>query len=223
MDPLNFDLQLFADAPVDETAPVDNAPADSADAGDEAQPSAATTILGAQPQPKEREGQSTEGNAGDNQQTAPAAYDFTGIVPDGMDYDEASAKAFGEVARAANLTQEQASSIASYGMKYMQDGVNAAMQQIADTHKGWADTARQELGADFDSTVAKAGTALNVLSTKIPGIRETLDETGAGNRVELIRMFAAIGELVGEDRGLAGGVNGAGKSIYPNTDFSNYN
>lgn len=222
MDPLKFDLQLFAEAPVDETAPGDNAPADGADAGGEA-PAPAATILGAPPQPKEGEGESTEGNAGDNQQTAPAAYDFTGIVPDGMTYDETSAKAFGEVARAANLTQEQASTVASYGMKYMQDGVNAAMQQIADTHKGWADTARQELGADFDTTVAKAGTALEVLSAKIPGIRETLNETGAGNRVELIRMFAAIGELVGEDRGLAGGVNGAAKSLYPNTDFSKYN
>ena len=49
-----------------------------------------------------------------------------------------------------------------------------------------------------------------------------LNETGAGNRVEMIRLMAAIGDLIGEDGGDRNGSGGTEKSIYPNTDFKKY-
>ena len=49
-----------------------------------------------------------------------------------------------------------------------------------------------------------------------------LNETGAGNRVEMIRLMAAIGDLIGEDGGERNGSGGVEKSIYPNTDFNKY-
>ena len=153
----------------------------------------------------------------------PDAYDFKGIVPDGMTYDEQSAAAFGDVAKKAGLSQEQASTIAAYGMQYMQQGVDAAMQAVQETQAAWAEEARTQLGGQFDTTVAKAAAARDALAAKIPGLTAMLNETGAGNRVEMIRLMAAFGELIGEDGGDRNGAAGAEKSIYPNTDFKKYN
>lgn len=153
----------------------------------------------------------------------PEAYDFKGIVPEGMDYDEQSAAAFGEIAKKAGLSQEQASTIAAYGMQYMQKGVDAAVQAIRETQEGWAQEARTQLGGQFDATVAKAAAARNALAEKIPGLTNMLNETGAGNRIEMIRLMAAFGDLIGEDGGDRSGGAGVEKSIYPNTDFKKYN
>nr|DAU04965.1 MAG TPA: putative protease [Caudoviricetes sp.] len=152
----------------------------------------------------------------------PDAYDFKSIVPEGMTYDEQSAAAFGDVAKKAGLSQEQAAAIASYGMQYMQQGVDAAMKAVQDTQAGWAEDARTQLGGEFDATVAKAAAARDVLAAKVPGFTAMLNETGAGNRIEMIRFMAAIGDLIGEDGGLRGAQAGAEKSIYPNTDFKKY-
>ena len=152
----------------------------------------------------------------------PEAYDFKGIVPEGMDYDEKSAAAFGEIAKKAGLSQEQASTIAAYGMQYMQQGVDAAVQAIRETQEGWAQEARTQLGGQFDATVAKAAAARNALAEKIPGLTAMLNETGAGNRIEMIRLMAAFGDLIGEDGGDRSGGAGVEKSIYPNTDFKKY-
>ena len=140
-----------------------------------------------------------------------------------MDYDEQSAAAFGEIAKKAGLSQEQASTIAAYGMQYMKQGVDAAMQAVQETQAAWAEEARTQLGGQFDATVAKAAAARDALAVKIPGLTAMLNETGAGNRVEMIRLMAAFGELIGEDGGDRNGAAGAEKSIYPNTDFRKYN
>ena len=59
----------------------------------------------------------------------------------------------------------------------------------------------------------------------MPGIREALNVTGAGNRIEFIHAFAMLGKLVQEDPG-KGNAGNAVKDIfaqrYPNTDFSKY-
>ena len=152
----------------------------------------------------------------------PDAYDFKSIVPDGMTYDEQSAAAFGDVAKKAGLSQEQATMVASYGMQYMQQGVDAAMKAVQDTQAGWADEARTQLGGEFDATVAKAAAARDALAAKVPGFTAMLNETGAGNRVEMIRLMAAIGDLIGEDGGDRNSSGGVEKSIYGKTDFSKY-
>lgn len=213
-----FDLQLFAggDASADAGAgdaggaSAGGAGTDAGDAGASAGAGAAGgTILGG-------------AGEGENPATAvPDAYDFKSIVPDGMDYDEASAAAFGEVAKKAGLSQEQASTVAAYGMQYMQQGVDAAMQAIHETRSAWAEEARTALGGDFEAQVAKAAAGRDALSAKIPGLVDMLNETGAGNRIEMIRLMAAVSELVGED-GAATGAAGGETSIYPNTDFRKY-
>lgn len=152
-----------------------------------------------------------------------AAWDFRGLVPEGMAYDEAAASAYAAVAKEAGLSGAQAQKLAAYGMKYAQDGMAAMARAYAEEVNGWGNAAKAELGASFDATVRQAGTALEALEAISPGIRQALNETGAGNRVELIRVFAAIGGLVGEDNFRGFGAGSAAKSArYENTDFSKY-
>ncbi|WP_276677225.1 hypothetical protein [Selenomonas artemidis] len=210
-----FDLQLFAEdaggdagaAPPAESAPPAGDPAGAPPAGGE------STILGGQQNPQ----------GGNPPPGVPDAYDFKSIVPEGMEYDEQSAAAFSEVAKKAGLSQEQASSIAAYGMQYMQQGAAAAMQEIAAIRTQWGEDARSQLGGQFEATVAKAAAGRDALAAKVPGLVDMLNETGAGNRVEMIRLLAAVSEVLGEDGGLRDGAGGAEKSIYPNTNFGLYN
>ena len=211
-----FDLQRFAeedggDVPADagsnpdadDTSPAEEGEVKDTESGAEGAKN--DTILGGKSTPN-----------------VPDAYDFKSIVPEGMTYDEQSAAAFGDVAKKAGLSQEQAAAIASYGMQYMQQGVDAAMKAVQDTQAGWAQEARDALGGQFDAVVAKAAAGRDALAEKVPGLTQMLNETGAGNRVEMIRLMAAVGELIGEDGGLRGAQAGAEKSIYPNTDFKMY-
>ena len=211
-----FDLQRFAeedggDVPADAGSSPDTgdtAPAEEGEVKDtesSAEGANNDTILG---------GKSTL--------NVPDAYDFKSIVPDGMTYDEQSAAAFGDVAKKAGLSQEQATMVASYGMQYMQQGVDAAMKAVQDTQAGWADEARTQLGGQFDAVVAKAAAGRDALAVKVPGLTQMLNETGAGNRVEMIRLMAAIGDLIGEDGGDRNSSGGVEKSIYGKTDFSKY-
>lgn len=211
-----FDLQRFAeedggDVPADagsNSGADDTAPAEKEEVKDtksSAEGAKNDTILGGKSTPN-----------------VPDAYDFKSIVPEGMTYDEQSAAAFGDVAKKAGLSQEQATMVASYGMQYMQQVVDAATKAVQDTQAGWAQEARDALGGQFDAVVAKAAAGRDALAEKVPGLTQMLNETGAGNRVEMIRLMAAVGELIGEDGGLRGAQAGAEKSIYPNTDFKMY-
>lgn len=228
---LFFRLQRFGapvDAAGDGDAPAQGGTQDQQDTGASASQPAQTTILGSQPQAsqdgEQAQGQSGQGQGNTETKTGtepPATYDFSGVVPEGLEYDAERAGQFGALARECGLSQEQASKLASYGMQYMQAGQQAVADGIRQTMDGWAQEARQQLGGQFDDVTAKAAVGLNAAERKIPGLRQMMNLTGAGNRVEMIQLMAEFGKLVGEDPGHMG--EGAHeKTLYPNTDFSRY-
>lgn len=156
-------------------------------------------------------------------QGAPESYDFTSSLPKGGELDEEIATSFGKLCRGMNLTNEQANQMASYGYQYAETIRNAIEEERVNEVKAWGDTARKELGADFDKTVALCGTGVEHISRTIPNIRQVLNETGAGNRIEIIKVFATLGKLLKEDGGVGGnGVGGANDNPYPNTNFDKY-
>lgn len=219
-----FDLQRFADGDGGADGNTGGAPDTGAAGGEGGTSDPPENNAGGEV--GKPDGNTILGGDGKNDPAKPAGvpetYDFKGVVPEGMDYDEASAAAFGEIAKKAGLSQEQASAIAAYGMQYMQQGADAALKAVYDTQAAWADEARTQLGGEFDATVAKAAAARDALAAKVPGFTAMLNETGAGNRIEMIRLMAAIGDLIGEDGGERNSSGGTEKSIYPNTDFKKY-
>lgn len=173
-----------------------------------------------------------QGNAAGGQQAAESVqYDFSKVqMPEGYTLDEAESKQFLEVIKGMGLNNEQAGNIVKFGAEYgkrLVDAVQAEHQQMI---AEWGETAKKELGADFDKTVALCGSAIEHMKDIAPGLRQALDETGAGNRIEIVRVLAKLGEMLNGDPGKAagGGANANGaqgtnfKTLYPNTNFDKY-
>lgn len=208
-----IDLQLFADEGGADVGAVEAPAAEAATVGESAPMEAAAE----QPAAEQQQGTLLGGAEQE------AAWDFRGVVPEGMQYDEATASAYSAVAKEIGLTGEQAQKLAAYGMQYARDGISAMREAQAQQIAGWADATRKELGSEFDATVRRAGTGIEAIERSIPGLRQALNETGAGNRIELVKAFALVGQLVGEDnfRGF-GTAASATTTKYPNTNFNNY-
>lgn len=153
-------------------------------------------------------------------------YDLKGSIPEGWEFSEEEANKFVGVIKDMKLSNEQANAIAKYGFEYASSIKAAYEKELDEMVAGWGTTAKTELGADFDATIAKAGSALEAVEKVIPNVRQALNETGAGNRVELIRALAYFGERIAGDPGKAANVGGAVNKAaneyarYPNTDWS---
>lgn len=167
--------------------------------------------------------QNTQGTiAGGAGQGVPETYDFKGSLPEGAELDETVAKEFGDLCKNMNLTNAQANDLAKYGYGYAQNIAQAVQDAHVKEMEQWGVDAKKELGANFDATVKLVGTAVEALEKTIPGIRQVLNETGAGNRLEVIQALAQFGKLVQEDHGTEGKTT-AGKTdnMYPNTNWDN--
>ena len=155
-------------------------------------------------------------------------YDFSGVqMPEGYSLSEEESKQFVDVIKGMGLSNEQAGTIVKFGTEYGKRLVDAVVKQHEDMVNEWGETAKAELGSNFDKTLSLAAVARD----KFPGLKEALDESGAGNRVEVIRAMAKLGEYLSSDPGMtqgAGTVNTGEnsmtdfKTLYPNTDFSRY-
>lgn len=164
------------------------------------------------------------------EQALPDVYDFSEFCTDGVEMDTDRAEDFSHVLKEAGMTQAQARAVTKYGLDYAREVADAAVAQAEAQRnaeiKTWGDEAREQLGAEFDGAVKDAAVAITYLERDIPELRDMLNQTGFGNRVEAIRLFAAIGKMVGEDKGAANGTAGqeAGDaaSFYSNTNFDLY-
>lgn len=155
---------------------------------------------------------------------APEAYDFSQSLPDGATLDETVSREFGDICRGMNLTNEQANQMAQYGYQFANKVMEQKEAQRAETIKSWGDDARRQLGNTFDSTMAECGAGVQFIERSVPNIRQILNKTGAGNRIEFIRVFSALGRAISEDHGTTAGSGSHAKNDnpYPNTDFSKY-
>lgn len=148
------------------------------------------------------------GGGGDNntdQNTEPAeptVYDFSTAF-EGGEVDQTIADEFSKMLNGVGATQEQALQMAKFGNQYATNLVTAYENQKQEAlnaqYKGYADNAREVLGAKFDATVSQAAAGVEAVEKTIPNIREILAENGLGNRVEVIQLFAHIAGMASED------------------------
>ena len=176
------------------------------------------------PQPQQGQGQQPQNPAAAN----PVTYDFSGVqMPEGYALSEEESKQFVDVIKDMGLNNEQAGALVKYGTEYGKRLVDAVVKEHDEMIKEWGEKAKTELGADLQKHLSYAAVARD----KFPGLKEALDESGAGNRVEVIKAMAKLGEYLSSDPGM---VPNAGtqrtnvdpmndaKALYPNTDFSKY-
>lgn len=216
-----FDLQRFAEDGGASAEPTGGDPNPGGDqAGDGGQPEghklpAVDTALG-----------------GGTEPAVPESYDFSGslkeVFGDDATLDDAVSGEFTELLKGLNATQEQAAAMATFGMKYAQNVGNAIVEAVQNEYvaevQGWGEAAKQELGGQYEETLAKACTTRNYLEQKVPGFTKMLSLTGSGNHVAMIKAMAVLSDLVAEDpgRGSASGGSGGTAQLYEKTNFDKY-
>ncbi len=172
-------------------------------------------------------------NGQGTQQPGTVNYDFAGVeMPEGYELSADEQGRFVDVIKGMNLSNDQARALAKYGTEYASRVVQGVEQLRAQEIAKWGDDAKTALGADLGKVQGLCDTACRKLEAMYPGlnVREALEVTGAGNQIAIVRAFAKLGELLGEDPGLAAqngaqGLNaaqGVAANMYPKTDWSRY-
>lgn len=217
MEKLIFDLQRFAEGPESQ----DEATTETTDTSANQEGSDSFIGKGIQ-----------TALGGDGESTSPQvpeSYDFSPVLKEtGLEADEKSTEEFTNLLKGMGATQEQATGMATYGIKYAQGVAEAVAKNLQEQYvnevKSWGDAAKEELGGAYQETLGKAATARDYIEQKIPGFTQMLNLTGAGNHIAMIKTMAAFADLIGEDPGKMGGAGTAATStdMYPHTDFSKY-
>nr|DAX88709.1 MAG TPA: putative protease [Caudoviricetes sp.] len=152
-----------------------------------------------------------EGNhsvlGGDNTPpTEPTVYDFKDIFPEDTELDETVSADFSKLLNQVGATQEQAVELAKFGSQYAQNILTAYQEQqeqaIIEQHQSDYENAKKELGGKFDETVALAGKGIEALTKAVPELRQYLVDSHIDNNINMIKVFAAVGEMVQEDPGV---------------------
>ena len=152
-----------------------------------------------------------EGNqsvlGGDNTPpTEPTVYDFKDVFPEGTELDETVSADFSKLLNQVGATQEQAVELAKFGSQYAQNILTAYQEQqeqaLVEKHQADYENAKKELGGKFDETVALAGKGIEALTKAVPELRKLLVDSHIDNNVNMIKVFAAVGEMVQEDPGV---------------------
>ena len=152
-----------------------------------------------------------EGNqsvlGGDNTPPAePTVYDFKDVFPEGTELDETVFADFSKLLNQVGATQEQAVELAKFGSQYAQNILTAYQEQqeqaLVEKHQADYENAKKELGGKFDEIVALAGKGIEALTKAVPELRQLLVDSRIDNNINMIKVFAAVGEMVQEDPGV---------------------
>jgi len=126
-------------------------------------------------------------------------------LPDGATVDGASLEQATTLFKEAGLPQEQAQKFIDLAVSREQAAAQKGQQAFVDLQNRWV----SEIKADPDiggerltTSLASASRAIDRLG--VPGLREALNLTGAGNHPAIVKAFVRLGQMVSEDRFLPG-------------------
>lgn len=119
-----------------------------------------------------------------------------GFAPDTDAIGEAT-----KIMREARMPPEAAQQLLDFAAKREMAQAQRGVQAFVELQNKWVSEikADPEIGGDkLDASLASAARAIDRLD--VPGLREALDLTGAGNNPAVVKAFVRLGQLVSEDR-----------------------
>ena len=122
-------------------------------------------------------------------------------LPEGATVDSDSLKAASTLFADSGLSQEQAQKFIDLAVSREKAQAESGLRAFVDLQNRWVSEikADPDIGGErLQATIASATRAIDRLA--IPGLREALDLTGAGNNPAVVKAFARIGQMIGEDR-----------------------
>lgn len=135
---------------------------------------------------------------------APEKYEIK--APEGQEYDGEFMKAYEDVARELNMTNEAAQKLLDKVSPVVQAQQQAKIEAVQNE---WLNAAKadKEFGGDkLNENLAVAKQAIDKFGT--PELKELLNSTKIGNHPEIVRFFYRAGKAVSEDTFIGGQQNG---------------
>lgn len=137
---------------------------------------------------------------GEKPQGAPEAYEFK--PAEGKEFDPTVLKAYSEVAKELNLSQENAQKLIDKISPEL-----AAQQQrvLTEARTQWVNDTKADTeigGTNIAENIALANKTFTDFGT--PALHKLLDETGLGDHPEMIRWAHRVGKAISEDGFVAG-------------------
>ena len=133
-------------------------------------------------------------------ETTPDEYkDFT--LPEGMQFNEDTMKAFKEIAKSSNLSQDKAQEFVSMGAKLVQDTLTQQAEYVKNLQKEWTKelVADKDFGGDkFNETFQRASRTLRKFDAK-GDLLDLLTKGGILKSAPVIRFLATIDKSISED------------------------
>ena len=126
-------------------------------------------------------------------------------LPDGSTVDGESMERATELFKEAGLPQEQAQKFIDLALSREQAAATRGVQAFVDLQTKWVSEIKADPeigGTRFEASMASAGRAIDRLG--VPGLREALNLTGAGNNPAIVKAFVRLGQMVSEDRFMPG-------------------
>lgn len=151
------------------------------------------------------EGKQTEQDAGPK--GAPEKYEFK--MPDGVEFDTKAFEEFEPILREANVSQETAQKLADAMLKVRTSETQRISTEVSSTINGWKEASKSdpEIGGEkLNGNLQFAARAVERFggSDKGKSVFEFLNQSGAGNHPEVIRLLSNIGRAMAEDGHIGG-------------------
>src|SRR5262249_4660726 len=122
-------------------------------------------------------------------------------LPEGATVDGEQLEAATTLFADSGLSQEQAQKFIDLAVSREKVQAEAGLRAFVDLQNKWVSEIKADPdigGGRLGATIASATRAIDRLA--IPGLREALDLTGAGNNPAIVKAFARIGQMIAEDR-----------------------
>lgn len=155
------------------------------------------SVLGAEPAAES--GQQPQQPTVEDVPTRPSYGEFK--LPQGVTADADSLKPATELFAETGLSQDQAQKFIDLAMARETAAAHKSVQAFVDLQNQWVSEikADPDIGGDrLKASLASANRAIDRLD--VPGLREALNFTGAGNHPAIVKAFVRLGQMIAEDR-----------------------
>jgi hypothetical protein len=122
-------------------------------------------------------------------------------LPEGVTADADSLKPATELFAETGLNQDQAQKFIDLAMARETAAAHKSVQAFVDLQNQWVSEikADPDIGGDrLKASLSSANRAIDRLD--VPGLREALNFTGAGNHPAIVKAFVRLGQMIAEDR-----------------------
>ncbi len=123
------------------------------------------------------------------------------VLPEGMTLNEGMLDEFKPIAKELNLTQEQAQKLVDLQTKHLKQSEEQALKEFEKLKEAYKQESIKFLGQDYKKELSFAKKAMDSILTpeESKDLKVFLDQSGLGNKKELINFFIKVGKQVSED------------------------